>query len=115
MMLASGILLLLAAQGPGDQKAPPVRYPGGSRRRASPCCRQDGALGLSGYDRDGIIEPNGPTNLARVNYLARRMIMKTGVMVEDAPDQTKTVTLPNKSQLTIDQVGDSLAFDPDEH
>jgi hypothetical protein len=36
-------------------------------------------------------------------------------MAGDTPDETRTVALPNKPLLTIDQVGDGLAFDPDEH
>jgi len=76
---------------------------------------QDGALRLIGYDRDGIIKNTGATDVASVDYPARRMIVKTGTMSGDAPDQTKTVALPSKPLLTIDQVGDGLMFDPDEH
>jgi hypothetical protein len=76
---------------------------------------QDGALRLIGYDRDGIIKNTGATDVASVNYPARRMIVTTGTMAGDAPDETKTVTLANKPLLTIDQVGDGLMFDPDEH
>ena len=43
------------------------------------------------------------------------MIVKTGTMAGDTPDETKITTLPNKPLLTIDQVGDGLQFDPDEH
>src|SRR5689334_3600432 len=76
---------------------------------------QDDAFRLIGYDRAGIIKPTGATDVASVNYPARRMIVKTGTMAGDLPDKTKTVTLPGKPLLTIDQVGDGLAFDPDEH
>ena len=76
---------------------------------------QDGALRLIGYDRDGVVKPTGATDVASVNYPARRMIVKTGSMAGDAPDQTKTITLPNRPLLTIDEVGDGLEFDPDEH
>jgi hypothetical protein len=76
---------------------------------------QDGALRLIGYDRDGIIKPTGATDVASINYPERRMIVKTGTMAGDAIEETKTVTLPGKPLLTIDQVGDGLQFDPDEH
>ena len=76
---------------------------------------QDGALRLIGYDRDRIIKPTGATDVASVNYPARRMMVKTGTMAGDTPDETKTVTLPGKPLLTIDEVGDGLQFDPDEH
>jgi len=76
---------------------------------------KDGALRLIGYDRDGIIKPTGATDVASVNYPARRMIVKTGSMAGDAPNETRTVTLPDEPLLTIDEVGDGLAFDPDEH
>jgi hypothetical protein len=76
---------------------------------------QDGALRLIGYDRDGIIKPTGATDVASANYPARKMIVKTGTMAGDEPDQTRTVKLPNKPLLTIDQVGDGLEFDPEEH
>jgi hypothetical protein len=76
---------------------------------------QGGALRLIGFDRDGIIKPTGETDVASVNYPARKMIVKTGTMAGDEPDQTKATTLPNKPLLTIDQVGDGLEFDPSEH
>jgi len=76
---------------------------------------QDGALRLIGFDREGIVKNTGATDVASVNYPARRMIVKTGTMAGDTPDVTRTVALPNKPLLTIDQVGDGLAFDPDEH
>lgn len=76
---------------------------------------QDGALRLIGFDRDGIIKNTGATDVASVNYPGRRMIVKTGTMAGDTPDETKITTLPNKPLLTIDQVGDGLQFDPDEH
>jgi hypothetical protein len=47
-----------------------------------------------------------------VNYPARRMVVKTGTMSGDEPDLTKTVTLPKKPLLTIEQVGDGLLFEP---
>jgi hypothetical protein len=50
-----------------------------------------------------------------VNYPARRMIVKTGTMAGDQPDVTKSESVPKKPLLTIDQVGDGLMFDPDEH
>jgi hypothetical protein len=75
---------------------------------------QGDALRLIGYDRDGIIKNTGATDVASVNYLARRMILKTGTMAGDTADETKTVTLPDKPLLTIDQVGDGLMFEPDE-
>jgi hypothetical protein len=74
---------------------------------------QDGALRLIGYDRDAIIKPTGATEVVSVDYPARRIIVKTGTMAGDEPVQTKTVTLPNKPLLTLDQVGDGLLFEPE--
>lgn len=75
---------------------------------------QDGALRLIGYDRDAIIKNTGATEVVSVNYPARRMVVKTGTMAGDEPDQTKTIALPKKPLLTIDQVGDGLMFEPGE-
>lgn len=74
---------------------------------------QDGALRLIGYDRDAIIKNTGATEVISVNYPARRMVVTTGTMAGDEPDQTKTVTLTNKPLLTLDQVGDGLMFEPE--
>lgn len=74
---------------------------------------QDGALRLIGYDRDAIIKNTGATNVVSVNYLARRMVVKTGTMAGDEPHQTKTVILPIKPLLTLDQIGDGLMFEPE--
>jgi hypothetical protein len=76
---------------------------------------QDGALRLIGFDRDGIVKNTGATDVASVNYPARRMVVKTGTMAGDEPDKSETKTLPNMPLLTIDQVGNGLQFDPDEH
>jgi|1186.fasta_scaffold07972_3 hypothetical protein len=74
---------------------------------------QDGAFRLIGYDRDAIIKNTGATEVVSVNYPARRMVVKTGTMAADEGDQTKTVTLPKKPLLTLDQVGNGLMFEPD--
>jgi hypothetical protein len=76
---------------------------------------QDGALRLVGYDRDAIIKNSGATEVVSVNYHARRMVVKTGTMAGDEPDQTRTITLARKPLLTLDQVGDGLQFEPDGH
>lgn len=73
---------------------------------------QGGALRLIGYDRDAIIKNTGATEVISVNYPARRMVVKTGTMSGDEPDETKTVTLPTKPLLTIEQVGEGLMFEP---
>ena len=75
---------------------------------------ENGALRLIGYDRNGIIKPTGATDVVSVNYPARRVVVTVGTMAGDEPDETKTVTLPKKPLLTLDQVGDGLIFDPDE-
>ncbi len=73
---------------------------------------QDGALRLIGFDRDATIKNTGATEVISANYPARRMIVKTGTMSGDEPDETRTVTLPNKPMPTLDQVGDGLMFEP---
>ena|SRR4249919_1276027 len=74
---------------------------------------QGAALRLIGYDRDAIIKNTGATEVISVNYATRRMVVKTGTMSGDEPDRTKTVTLPSKPLLTLDQVGDGLMFEPE--
>jgi hypothetical protein len=76
---------------------------------------QGGALRLIGYDRDAIIKNTGATEKVSVNYPARRMVRTTGTMAGDVADKTDTVTLPNRPLLTLDQVGDGLMFEPEDH
>ncbi len=75
---------------------------------------RDRSLRLIGYDRDAIIKNTGETEIVSVNYPARRMVVTIGTMAADTPDQTKTITLPVKPLLTLDQVGDGLRFEPQE-
>lgn len=95
-----------------------ARYEAGGYRDGTAAFRfrvQGGAVRLIGYDGDWQVRPTGETELVSVNYPARRMTLMKGSMSGDAPDKTDTVTLPNKPLLTLDQIGDGLMFDPDEH
>ena len=74
---------------------------------------EQGALRLIGYDRDAIIKNTGATEVVSVNYPARRLVVTTGTMAGDTPDQTKTIALPDKPRLTLEQVGDGLMFEPE--
>jgi len=71
------------------------------------------ALRLIGYDRDAIIKDTGATEVVSANYPARRLVVTTGTMAGDTPDQTKTIALPAKPRLTLDEVGDGLMFEPE--
>jgi len=73
---------------------------------------EGGALRLIGYDRDAIIKNTGATEVVSANYPARRLVVTTGTMAGDTPDQTKTIVLPAKPRLTLDEVGDGLMFEP---
>jgi hypothetical protein len=75
---------------------------------------EQGALRLIGYDRDAIIKNTGATEVVSVNYPARRMVVTTGTMAADKPDETKTIALPAKPLLTLDRVGDGLMFEPED-
>jgi hypothetical protein len=76
---------------------------------------EGGALRLIGYDRDAIIKNTGATEKVSVNYPARRMVTTTGTMAGDVEDKTETIVLPSKPLLTLDQVGDGLMFEPEDH
>jgi len=74
---------------------------------------EQGTLRLIGYDRDAIIKNTGATERVSVNYPARRMVITTGTMAGDVADETRTITLPPKPLLTLDQIGGGLMFEPE--
>jgi hypothetical protein len=73
---------------------------------------QSGRLELIGYDRDTTARNTGETNAVSINYLARKMKRTMGNIASDAT-KIRWMALPPRALLTIDQVGDGLAFDPE--
>lgn len=72
---------------------------------------QNGGFALIGYDRINVTRSSGTLKQVSVNYSARRMKHSTGTISDDAEKVTWT-TLPRKPLLTIEKVGDGLAFEP---
>ncbi len=66
---------------------------------------------LIGYDRDDTQRNTGETVKISVNYSTGRMSRTVGSIEHD---RTKTAwsTLPKRPLLSLDEVGDGLAFDP---
>jgi hypothetical protein len=74
---------------------------------------QQDAFRLIGFDRDSVTRNTGDTEEVSINYLTRRKHLKTG-NIDGGKENERTVNIPRKPLLTLDQVGDGLLFDPDE-
>jgi hypothetical protein len=72
---------------------------------------QNGRFELIGFDRDDTQRNTGETVKVSVNYSTGRMGRTVGSIEHD---RTKTAwsTLPKRPLLSLDEVGDGLAFDP---
>ncbi|WP_157961367.1 hypothetical protein [Microvirga flavescens] len=68
---------------------------------------------LIGFDRAGVHRASGKTNDISVNYLSGRMKLATGYISRDDPSKVTWKTLPRRERLTLDAVGNGLAFDPE--
>lgn len=72
---------------------------------------QDGAMALIGYDSFDVRRNTGETMNVSVNFLTRRMSVGSG-RIDLENEDTRWRNLPRRALLTIDEVGDGLAFDP---
>jgi hypothetical protein len=73
---------------------------------------QDGAFRLIGYDFTDVHRYSHCTNTVSVNYSTRRM--RTGFAPDGgAPERERWRTLPARPLLTVDRIGDGMAFDPE--
>lgn len=75
---------------------------------------QDGAFRLIGFDRDAVIRNTGETEEVSINYVTGRKLLKTG-NIGGGEEHNRTIVLKKKALLTLDQIGDGLMFEPDEH
>ena len=74
--------------------------------------RED-ALRLIGWDYTYVARNSGETAGIGINYLTRRVRTETGRIDADQ-GRVRWSTIPAAPLLTIDQIGDGLAFDPDQ-
>lgn len=73
---------------------------------------QVGALRLIGWDYSHVARNSGETATISINYLTRRVKTETGRIDADR-SSTHWSAIREAPLLTVDQVGDALAFDPD--
>ncbi|MGL4291581.1 MAG: hypothetical protein ACRCVA_34845, partial [Phreatobacter sp.] len=71
-----------------------------------------GRIDLIGYDRITVVRSSGETRGISVNYLTGRMKLTTGTISSDA-ERAVWRTTPRRGTMTLDQVGDGMAFDPE--
>lgn len=67
---------------------------------------------LIGYDRSDVSRNSATSTDISVNYLTGREKVGTGSVSSDRPDKVIWKSIPRRPLLTIDQVGDGLAFNP---
>jgi len=72
---------------------------------------QDGRFALIGYDSNMFQRNTGETTDISINYSTRKMSISTGTMQSDAR-KVRWQTLPRRPLLSLDQIGDGMAFDP---
>jgi len=85
-------------------------YFGGNMGRMTYTFRfQNGRFELIGYDRVDVTRNSGVINDISINYSTQQMVRKIGHISNDA-DKTTRHKLPRKPLLTLEQVGDGLAF-----
>lgn len=68
-------------------------------------------IDLIGYDRITVVRNSGETRGVSVNYLTGRMKLTTGTISSDA-ERAVWRAAPRRGTMTLDQVGDGMAFDP---
>lgn len=85
-------------------------YFGGNMGRLTYTFRfQNGRFALIGYDRVDVTRNSGVMSDISINYSTQQMVRKTGHISEDTNKTTRR-KLPRKPLLTLEQVGDGLAF-----
>jgi hypothetical protein len=85
-------------------------YFGGNMGRMTYTLRfQNGRFELIGYDRIDVTRNSGVISEISINYSTQQMVRKTGHISTDT-DKTTRRKLPRKPLLTLEQVGDGLAF-----
>jgi hypothetical protein len=67
---------------------------------------------MIGYDRVDVERNSGVMSDLSINYSTRQVVRKKGHISDDGEKVTRS-KLPNKPLLTLDKIGDGLAFDPD--
>jgi len=70
------------------------------------------AFQLAGFDYDYGHRATGITRHWIADYKAGTLIFTTGRFSKDAPESTKKSKLPGRRRITLEQVGDGMAFDP---
>lgn len=72
---------------------------------------RDGALRMVGFDRSTTLRNTGETKGLSINYLTGRVQRTTG-RIENDEVVTRWSALRNRTLLTIESIGDGLAFEP---
>lgn len=72
---------------------------------------QSGRFELIGFDRNTTQRNTGMTTSVSINYSTGRMETATGRIENDA-DIVRKRNLPRRALLTVEDIGDGLAFDP---
>jgi hypothetical protein len=73
---------------------------------------RNGRFELIGYDRSTTNRSSLDTTDVSVNYLTGKMKIATGNSNSDKAPKVTWKTLPRRSLLTIDEIGDGLEFEP---
>jgi hypothetical protein len=73
---------------------------------------QQGALRLIGFDSTDTKRNSGAMQTLSINYLTRRVRTGQGSTESDR-ERVRWSMLPAGALLTIDQVGDGMAFNPE--
>jgi hypothetical protein len=73
---------------------------------------REGAFRLIGYDFSDVHRYTHCTNTVSINYLTRRMKISR-MLDDDAPERTQWRRISPRALTTIDEIGDGLAFDPE--
>jgi hypothetical protein len=85
-------------------------YFGGNMGRMTYTFRfQNGPFALIGYDRVDVTRNSGVISDISINYSTQQMVRKIGHISNDT-DKTTRSKLPRKPLLTLEQIGDGLAF-----
>jgi hypothetical protein len=74
---------------------------------------RSGRFELIGFDRFNAHRASGKTTNISANYFTRKMMTAIGHISTDNPTKVTWKTLPRRTVLTLDAVGDGLNFDPE--